>query len=118
MNKSPQSCEILHAPTRRVLNIDSTDLHRTLLALVVLKKEKTENPSRASVPSTHRQVDGLDSLGHATDLVHLKQKAVARLRVNGFLHALRVGDSEVITHNLGLLPDLAGKLSNLVYYFE
>mmetsp|Transcript_27595 Transcript_27595/g.60369 ORF Transcript_27595/g.60369 Transcript_27595/m.60369 type:complete len:366 (-) Transcript_27595:454-1551(-) len=44
--------------------------------------------------------DGLNGLGHGTNLVHLEQQGVDALSLNAPLHAAGVRDQHVITHNL------------------
>ena len=46
------------------------------------------------------QFAGLDGFGHRTNLVDLQQQTVAGFLLNGLGNPLRVGDCEVISHDL------------------
>ena len=53
---------------------------------------------------------GRDGLGNGANLVDLEEEASASLLVDGTRDLLNVGDSEVITNNLEVLPVLGGEL--------
>mmetsp|Transcript_51016 Transcript_51016/g.119606 ORF Transcript_51016/g.119606 Transcript_51016/m.119606 type:complete len:386 (+) Transcript_51016:757-1914(+) len=52
----------------------------------------------------------LDGLRHRPDLIHLQQQGIAGLAVQGLLHALGVGDQEVVSNNLDGLTHLGLEL--------
>ena len=63
-----------------------------------------------SPASSLRHVASLNGLSDGTNLVNLKEKGVAKLLVNASLHALRVGNKEIVSDDLDAITNLLGHL--------
>ena len=64
----------------------------------------------AGVTSLLGGLDGLERLGECADLVDLDQDRVGGAQLDALLEALGVSDEQVVTHQLHLVANAAGKL--------